>query len=1264
MPTAVGSPNYVTGNYKVKSVSYSPSSDPTSCCKDIAAPPGSLSEWMCHALCVLCCMEIHIELDLGSGARDDPTPADDRDFPSVSPGPSGELSFTMSQYGKFIPIVFGSDKLDGNVFWSTPIEEHVVGDVAAGEAVFYRTISFAFGICEGEINGLLRLWMGDRLIWDRTANVDDNGIVQPNADGFLLGATVDLTEEDSPLRGIGDIDRATKISVFSGSETQLPEGVMVEEEGYENVPAYRGLAYILFENFVLGSSSAVPALFAEVTSNTQNLHPRVYGNLATPTDKFDEMYRGLFYDPTHNHFIVPSRDQTPNPDNYGLAIFDGNNLEESSPQQELQARHGFTSTNMRFEYLQVLTSSFVAIPSDSGNQGFLRVFNPFTGDLLDAIGPGGGLSGHSLTTGFAPLADSATFVAPAHLGVPGDIFVGLGLVNSSIGFAYIDENGQIFMRSTLNSVLPHSDARILYSVVTEDFRVNNVPATFAFDSLPAAGLHVYAVSGSSSETVEFHVSRITCNDIMAPVYTEIAQISCGDIAGDGIAHTLLYMFMDPVDNCIVMCIAVGSGRSDRIVKWSPFTGAIVWNKTVPVDFLGGARQAGPNCFLMEQKYAWLDGNVGCHEIDLKTGSITTLIESLADNNLPSPNTAYQFYNGYEDAIVYRSAEADQQLVKVYLNRITRSTVELGDIVSNLLGRVGMLPSDIVKTDLQALTLNGYTIMKQQSLRTCFGELGQAFKYDLIESNGRIKYKTRGDATSLTIPKRRLGDINDDGWLQIEKQNDISRIRKINLTYRDIDREYADNVQSFILPKYGSQQFDNDAAIDVTVPIVLEADNAKVLAEILLYSKLVYDTNVKGKIPGYYANLDPADVVTLELDDEGDDTLDVRLRKVEKGNDHSIEFEASVEDRDIYIDQVNLFGSIGRFEKGEIAPIDFRLDGMLVQIPYIDEADAEDTNVYKLFVTMLPFKASAEIPESITVIFNGTQRIALDPPLNFPTWGFVTEAPLATRAHFSKDMKSTMRVRIVSDSGAVLQSVTNYIDMLNDGKVNLAYVGGELIQFQTVTDEGDGYYLITGLHRGRYGTEMFCETQSVGARFILLAGTDGIRDTSIMTADVSPLGESPRKVAQVFFKTNNPFQPTPVVLWNGLNLRPWTVADMRTAYDGEDAEITWQRRTRFNGQWINDGLAVPNSENVPLNETEERYQVFLFTNPPTFFPSDPATYLRRVEVTSPSFTYTEAMQDEDGFDNTLTTLYVMVNQVVGTDQARQGAARQQSLAPKE
>ena len=97
--------------------------------------------------------------------------------------------------------------------------------VSVTQTDYSYSISFAVGLCAGAITGLGRVW----------------------ADGTLI----DL----SPF--------ATRL--YIGSESQTADPLIEEIEGAGNAPAYRGLAYIVFEDLPLANfGNRIPQLQFEI----------------------------------------------------------------------------------------------------------------------------------------------------------------------------------------------------------------------------------------------------------------------------------------------------------------------------------------------------------------------------------------------------------------------------------------------------------------------------------------------------------------------------------------------------------------------------------------------------------------------------------------------------------------------------------------------------------------------------------------------------------------------------------------------------------------------------------------------------------------------------------------------------------------------------------------------------------------------------------------------------------------------------------------
>jgi len=148
-----------------------------------------------------------------------------------------ELHITASTEGAPVPRVYGRVRLGGQVIWATPFEEEVVtassggsgkgvGASPASTTTEYRYYAnFAVALCEGEISDVGRIW----------------------ADGV-------------------EIDRALFTHrIYLGSESQAPDSLIVAREGAGNVPAYRGVAYVVFERLPLAPfGNRLPQLSFEV----------------------------------------------------------------------------------------------------------------------------------------------------------------------------------------------------------------------------------------------------------------------------------------------------------------------------------------------------------------------------------------------------------------------------------------------------------------------------------------------------------------------------------------------------------------------------------------------------------------------------------------------------------------------------------------------------------------------------------------------------------------------------------------------------------------------------------------------------------------------------------------------------------------------------------------------------------------------------------------------------------------------------------------
>ncbi|WGD30401.1 glycoside hydrolase/phage tail family protein [Ancylobacter sp. WKF20] len=161
-----------------------------------------------------------------------------------------DLGTMTSTEGAPLPRLYGRARLAGQVIWAAPVEEVVstqtqssggkggIGSALGGSSTTTTTYSyfgsFAVGLCEGPVSRIGRIWV----------------------DGELL---------DEP---------GLAIRRHLGGEGQLPDPLIEAREGA--VPAYRGLAYLVFERLPLAPyGNRLPQVTVEIVRAVGELESRL-----------------------------------------------------------------------------------------------------------------------------------------------------------------------------------------------------------------------------------------------------------------------------------------------------------------------------------------------------------------------------------------------------------------------------------------------------------------------------------------------------------------------------------------------------------------------------------------------------------------------------------------------------------------------------------------------------------------------------------------------------------------------------------------------------------------------------------------------------------------------------------------------------------------------------------------------------------------------------------------------------------------------------
>jgi hypothetical protein len=220
-----------------------------------------------------------------------------------------------------------------------------------------------------------------------------------------------------------------------------------------------------------------------------------------------------------------------------------------------------------------------------------------------------------------------------------------------------------------------------------------------------------------------------------------------------------------------------------------------------------------------------------------------------------------------------------------------------------------------------------------------------------------------------------------------------------------------------------------------------------------------------------------------------------------------------------------------------------------------------------------------------------------------TYG-VADTTLADGPVYSPDRGNTLDVTLTN---GVLTSITE-ANWLESQTLNAALIGSEIINFRDATLISGTTYRLSGLKRGRRGTDWATGGHGAAETFVLLTATTVKRIQMPLALLNQPLDYKAVTIDQDILAVS----PTTVTI-GGVWATPFSGQDAEGARDGSNnLTITWTRRDR---RWFDSWIGA-----VPMSEATEAYEVDIMSG---------ATVLRTISVTAESASYSAAEQTTDG-----------------------------------
>jgi hypothetical protein len=538
-------------------------------------------------------------------------------------------------------------------------------------------------------------------------------------------------------------------------------------------------------------------------------------------------------------------------------------------------------------------------------------------------------------------------------------------------------------------------------------------------------------------------------------------------------------------------------------------------------------------------------------------------------------------------------------VRTYTRCIAHpSSVNLALIIERICARVGL--DDIDVSDLTSITVDGYAITRPMPARQAIDPLRSVGFFDVVERGHTLRFAARGKATVTTLAESDLG-AHEPGEsappaITTRKIQDLELPRQVRVHYLASSREYEPGEQ--LSPTRLTTDAVND--VDVELPIALPDTQAAQIAEVLWAdawrSRWVHQFALDQR----FAALEPADCIGVPVDGR---IQRMRIVSIDDSGEILRRIEACRDDDGSYV-------SFAVAAEPERRPntIDV-LAGtelILLDLPALRDED-DDAGVYAACI-----RSGVGTTWNGAVIFRSIDDGATYNPIASVTQeATVGELVSALADGITSTFDEAAELIVDLESGT-LESRTESA-VLNGA--NTAAIGGhgrwQLVQFRDAEEISTGRWRLTGILRGRRGTEYLAANSMAGDRFVLVSGP-GIIRLPLQNAEIGAERIYRAVSIGAAFTTgvNQAFTGA------GMALECFSPVQVTGTRNGDgDLIISWMRRDRLS-QTLRSNIPLP------MSEASESYEIDIIA------PGSPDEVLRTLTSSSESVTYTAVQQAED------------------------------------
>ena len=602
-------------------------------------------------------------------------------FPEDGAAASGprlsDLKITGASYGAPIPKIYGTLRLAGNIIWASSLRSKAVtsssggggkgGASGGGQTTGYAYFtSFAVAIAEGEIARLLKIWADGKVIYDASAA------------GEVIAADL-------------------RFRFYGGDEAQLPDSIIEATEGVGNVPAYRGLSYLVFDDLPLAPyGNRIPNIEVLVATDGLGAYPLTDSAISavTASSFAYDADRGLAY----SYEVVGGVDVIRKIDALTLEELASAGIGSEFPRLP-DATRGLARDRKGVFWIGTGAAVLAG-----------RQIHRVDGEAMILLGSA------DLTDGVGAVTFSTDIVNPltsAQFQVAGS--------QQSYQVVIFDESLEVV------ETIPTA-SRVCTGAVTDEEEVAWVAMSGWATGPVVSDLQIVRVSVFGSPDVDGTGYAVT-SDIHTIATADLTPLGGTGSETNNITRLVGYL---PATNELVF-------QNDyRLFKWSTVTETITTARDVSdlsgdlslVHTHNGSElvliSAGRYAVYLSAETLEERERVDLHEFDGVAASVNGIYDAATDSLIA--------FNG------------DFGVKRLFLRRASGASADLAAIVSDLCGRAGLAAGDIDVTALDA-GIPGYVVNRPMPVSEALTPLSHYGFFDAVESGYKLNFIPRNSADS-------------------------------------------------------------------------------------------------------------------------------------------------------------------------------------------------------------------------------------------------------------------------------------------------------------------------------------------------------------------------------------------------------------------------------------------------------------------------------------------------------------------------------------